>query len=69
MNISYKDLKLLEIPFLVYEEQEKVTTEYERAYQNYIETISEAEKQWKDSLNRLQNERKMNNGSILRFSG
>ena len=55
MNISYKDLKLLEVPFPVYEEQEKVATEYEKAYQNYIETISEAEKQWNDTLSRLQN--------------
>ncbi|MCR4638245.1 restriction endonuclease subunit S [Ruminococcus sp.] len=54
MNISYKDLKLLEVPFPTLEEQEIVANEYEQAYQNYIETISTAEKQWKETLNRLQ---------------
>lgn len=55
MNISYKDLKLLEVPFPVFEEQEKAAKEYEEAYQNYMRTTSEAEKQWKKALNKLQN--------------
>ena len=55
MNISYKDLKLLEVPFPVFEEQEKAAKEYEEAYQNYMRTISEAEKQWRKALNKLQN--------------
>ena len=54
MNISYKDLKLLEVPFPVFEEQEKVATEYRKAYEDYIETISNAEKRWNDTLSRLQ---------------
>jgi len=55
MNISYKDLKLLEVPFPVIEEQESVAREYEEAYQNYIGTISEAERRWKETLDKLQN--------------
>ena len=47
-------MKLLEVPFPTLEEQEIVANEYEQAYQNYIETISTAEKQWKETLNRLQ---------------
>ena len=55
MNISYKDLKLLEVPFPALAEQEKIATEYEEAYKKYIETISAAEKQWAATLNKLQN--------------
>ena len=55
MNISYKDLKLLEIPFPAYEEQVQVAKEYEDAYQSYIRTISEAERRWNETLTKLQN--------------
>ena len=55
MNISYKDLKLLEVPFPALAEQEKIAAEYEEAYKKYIETISAAEKQWAATLNKLQN--------------
>ncbi len=54
MNISYKDLKLLEVPFPAIGEQEKVAKEYEESYQTYIKAISEAEERWKDVLNKLQ---------------
>lgn len=54
MNVSYKDLNYLEVPFPYIEEQEKVAAEYEKAYRNYIDTISEAEKKWSDILSRLQ---------------
>ena len=54
MNISYKDLKLLDVPFPALPEQEKIAAEYEEAYKEYTETISEAEKQWTATLNRLQ---------------
>ena len=55
MNISYKDLKLLEVPFPVIDEQETVAKEYVEAYQNYTKTITEAEKLWKKTLEKLQN--------------
>ena len=54
MNISYKDLKLLEVPFPALAEQEKIAAEYEEAYKKYTETISAAEKQWAATLNKLQ---------------
>ncbi len=55
MNISYKDLKLLEVPFPAFTEQEKTAAEYVEAYKKYTETISTAEKQWAATLNKLQN--------------
>ena len=54
MNISYKDLKVLEVPFPSIEEQGQIAKEYEDSYKKYTESISEAEKQWKDTLDKLQ---------------
>jgi type I restriction enzyme M protein len=54
MNISYKDLKVLEVPFPSIEEQGQIAKEYEDSYKQYTESISEAEKQWKDTLDKLQ---------------
>jgi len=54
MNISYKDLKVLEVPFPSIEEQGQIAKEYENSYKKYTESISEAEKQWKDTLDKLQ---------------
>ena len=54
MNISYKDLKLLEIPFPVIEEQQRISKEYTDSYKDYIESISAAEKRWQETLSRLQ---------------
>ena len=54
MNVSYKDLNYLEIPFPSKEDQEQVAVKYETAYKKYISTISEAEKKWSDTLRRLQ---------------
>ncbi len=54
MNISYKDLKVLEVPFPTLEEQERIAKEYKESYETYVKTISEAEKQWQDTLSKLQ---------------
>ena len=54
MNISYKDLKVLEVPFPTLEEQDRIAKEYKESYETYVKTISEAEKQWQDTLSKLQ---------------
>ncbi|MCH4000633.1 MAG: restriction endonuclease subunit S [Lachnospiraceae bacterium] len=54
MNISYKDLNMMEVPFPVIEKQETVSKEYEEAYQKYTKAISDAEQAWTDTLSRLQ---------------
>lgn len=54
MNISYKDLNMMEVPFPPIEKQEAVSKEYEEAYQKYTKSISDAEQAWTDTLSRLQ---------------
>lgn len=54
MNISYKDLTSLEIPIPSIAEQEKVAKEYINELKIYIDTVSGAEKRWKDVLGKLQ---------------
>ena len=54
MNISYKDLNMMEVPFPPIEKQEAVSKEYEEAYQKYTKTISAAEQAWMDTLSKLQ---------------
>jgi restriction endonuclease S subunit len=54
MNISYKDLKVMEVPFPSLEEQERVAKEYTESYEEYVRSISEAEKRWQDTLSKLQ---------------
>ncbi|GKU31485.1 restriction endonuclease subunit S [Clostridium folliculivorans] len=54
MNISYKDLNVLEIPIPSIEEQRDVAEEYNKELQEYKETISAAEKRWKAVLDKLQ---------------
>lgn len=54
MNISYKDLKVMEVPFPSLDEQEQAAKEYKESYNEYVKSISEAEKRWQDTLNKLQ---------------
>lgn len=54
MNISYKDLKLMEVPFPSYDEQREVAEEYEKAYKKYVKTITDAESNWNETLTKLQ---------------
>lgn len=54
MNISYKDLKVLEIPIPPIEQQKKVSEEYIQELKKYRETIAAAEKRWSEVLSKLQ---------------
>ncbi|REE84551.1 N-6 DNA methylase [Paenibacillus taihuensis] len=54
INISYKDLKTLEIPLLRVEEQKVIAEEYEQELSRYVESIRLAEDRWNDVMERLQ---------------
>lgn len=54
MNISYKDLRVLEVPIPPMETQQAVTKEYLEELQNYRETVAAAERRWAEVLTRLQ---------------
>lgn len=55
MNISYKDLNILEIPIPVLESQKQTAKEYTEELKKYKDTIAAAEKRWSEVLSRLQN--------------
>ena len=54
INVSYNDLKLMEVPFPSMEEQEKVAKEYSEGYAEYKKSISEAEQRWQRILDKVQ---------------
>ena len=54
MNISYKDLNVLEVPMPVMSEQETAVREYLDELRKYQETIAAAQQRWNDVLNKLQ---------------
>ncbi|ODB61579.1 restriction endonuclease subunit S [Paenibacillus polymyxa] len=54
INISYKDLKTLEIPLLRVDEQKVITEEYEQERSRYVENIRLAEGRWNEVMERLQ---------------
>jgi len=54
MNISYKDLNILEIPIPVLEQQKIVAQEYTEELKRYKETVAAAAKRWTDALAKLQ---------------
>lgn len=54
MNISYKDLRVLEVPLPTMEEQQAVAKEYLEELEKYKETIAAAEKRWTEVLDKLQ---------------
>ena len=54
MNISYKDLNVLEIPLPPMERQQAVAKEYLKELKTYQETIAMAEKRWTEVLGKLQ---------------
>lgn len=54
MNISYKDLATLEIPFPTMLEQEKVADEYSKEFDKYKRTIRDAEERWNAVVKKLQ---------------
>ena len=54
MNISYRDLENIEIPYLPYEKQKEIAQKYQEALAQYKETISSAEKKWQDTIRELE---------------
>ncbi|MDI7817370.1 restriction endonuclease subunit S [Clostridioides difficile] len=54
MNISYKDLNVLEIPMPTLEEQTKKATEYTEQLSEYRSAIAKAEEKWSAVLAKLQ---------------
>lgn len=54
MNISYRDLKVLEIPLPPLEKQKSITKEYNKELEEYLETIFAAEQRWTAVLKKLQ---------------
>ena len=55
MNISYKDLNVLEVPVPPMIEQKETAKEYSEELKKYKETVAEAESRWNDVLAKLQN--------------
>lgn len=54
MNISYKELNHIEIPFPSVEEQKSIAEEYEKELDIYKEAIQAAESRWSSTLKKLQ---------------
>lgn len=54
MNISYKDLNVLEIPLPPLERQRAVAKEYLKELKTYKDSIAAAEKRWAEVLGKLQ---------------
>lgn len=54
MNISYRDLKVLEVPIPPLDTQKAVVKEYLEELTNYRETVAAAEKRWTEVLTKLQ---------------
>lgn len=54
MNISYRDLNILEIPVPPLEEQQRAAAEYVEELKKYKETVAAAEERWKGILKKLQ---------------
>ena len=54
MNISYRDLKVLEVPVPPLDTQKAVAKEYLEELTKYREAIAAAEKRWTETLTKLQ---------------
>lgn len=54
MNISYKELNNVEIPFLPSEEQQTIADEYTAGLEEYRKAMQTAEYKWSTTLERLQ---------------
>ena len=52
MNISYRDLENIEIPYLTFEKQKEIAQKYTEALTQYNETISSAEEKWQTAKGR-----------------
>ncbi|MDE6748554.1 MAG: restriction endonuclease subunit S [Lachnospiraceae bacterium] len=56
MNISYNDLKAMEVPIPPLKEQQKIADEYEKELKRYHKSIQDAEERWQRVVERLQRE-------------
>ena len=56
MNISYKDLRNMEIPLPTIESQQKIAEEYQSELKRYQDSVAEAEKRWKAVIAKLQDD-------------
>ena len=54
MNISYKDLRVLEVPIPTMEKQQAVANEYVEELKKYRDSVSAAEQRWAEVLKKLQ---------------
>ena len=54
MNISYKDLNVLEVPLPSIKKQQAVVTEYQDELKKDRETVAAAEQRWCEVLKKLQ---------------
>lgn len=54
MNISYRDLENIEIPYLPFEKQIEIAKKYQDGLAKYQETISSAEEKWQDTVRELE---------------
>ena len=54
INISYNDLKSMEIPLPPLEDQEELAEEYERELEVYQKTVEAAKVRWKNTVVKLQ---------------
>ena len=54
MNISYRDLENIEIPYLSFEKQTEIAKKYQEGLAKYQETISSAEEKWQDTIRELE---------------
>lgn len=54
MNISYKDLNVLEVPLPTLKKQQAVVKEYTDELKKYRETVTAAEQRWGEVLKKLQ---------------
>lgn len=54
MNISYKDLNVLEVPLPNMEKQQAVVKEYQDELKKYRDTVAAAEQRWGEVLQKLQ---------------
>lgn len=48
MNISYRDLKTIEVPVPDIEQQKRIADEYNREYETYKSTVTAAQKRWNE---------------------
>lgn len=54
INISYKDLKSMEIPLPSLKDQEELAEEYERELEVYQKAVETAKVRWENTVVKLQ---------------